>query len=148
MDPPKRMEYTVIGDSVYLSSRLESANKFYGSEVLVSEFTVEKLRHQYQLRKIDLLRVKGKTEPTTIYEALDHHNERTFPNIQQSLATYGEGIALYQKRKWKEAEQAFKHCLSLNLNDDPAKIYLQRCQDFLKNVPADDWDGVWTMKQK
>ncbi len=81
----KRMDYTMIGDGVNLAARLESACKQYNARVLLSEFTVAKLKGVYRLRDIDKVVVKGKTEPVGVFECLDYHNDQSFPNLMDVL---------------------------------------------------------------
>jgi hypothetical protein len=77
----KRMDYTIIGDGVNLAARLESACKQYGAHILISEFTNKLLRGTYYSRELDLVVVKGKTQPVAIYEILDYHTEESYPNM-------------------------------------------------------------------
>ncbi len=145
---PKRMDYTVIGDGVNLASRLESACKAYSARILVSESTVGKLRGTYRLRDIDLVIVKGKTQPVRVFEILDFHNNQTFPNLLDVVGHFCEGVSDYRAARWEKAIQRFEKCLDLNPGDGLSKTYIDRCKVLQASPPAGEWDGVWTMKDK
>jgi len=147
----RRMDYTVIGDGVNLAARLESATKTYGAKILISESTVAGLQKGYVIREVDLLRVKGKTKPVAVYEALDWtaaYPEQAFPNRDAVLHHFQIGTEYYKGRSFDQARQSFSKALQLHPDDKVAKLYLDRCAAFMTTPPADDWDGVWTMKTK
>ncbi|PKL44091.1 MAG: adenylate/guanylate cyclase domain-containing protein [Candidatus Riflebacteria bacterium HGW-Riflebacteria-2] len=144
----KRMDFTIIGDGVNLASRLESACKQYGTKILISEFTMRRLKGTYRQREIDLVVVKGKTQPVAIFEILSYHNRETFPGMGEVLGMFKDGLAAYRARKWDAAIKLFTDCLAINPDDKPSKIYVERAQFLKGNPPPEDWSGVWVMESK
>jgi adenylate cyclase len=145
---PKRMDYTVIGDGVNLAARLESACKSYSARILASESTVSRLKGTYRVRDIDLVIVKGKTQPVRVFEILDYHDSETFPNLMDVVGHFGEGIQNYRAGRWDDAIGRFEKCLALNPGDGLSQTYVDRCRVMAAKPPGADWDGVWVMKDK
>lgn len=144
----KRMDYTMIGDGVNLASRLESACKQYGAHILVSEFTYKQLRGTYRAREIDLVVVKGKTQPVAIYEILDYHNDETYPRVSDALGRFRDALAKYRRRQFGPARTLFEEVLAINPEDKAAQMYAERCDLLSGTPPPDDWVGVWLMESK
>jgi adenylate cyclase len=146
--PTKRMEYTAIGGNVNLAARLESANKYYGTVVLLAATTVDKLKSPAVLRRLDLIQAKGISQPTWVYESLGHHTPVTFPKLAAVVAAYEAGLECYQRRDWRGGVAHFAEALELAPQDRPSRIFWDRCRYYQASPPDDGWDGVWIMQEK
>jgi class 3 adenylate cyclase len=141
------MSYTVMGDAANLASRLEGANKIYGSRSLVSEPTVAAAGDAIEVREIDRLVVMGQTHPETVFDILGRKGELT-PEQLSLRARYSEGLAAYRARRWDDARRAFDAALQAIPGDGPSMALARRIDGFQANPPADDWDGAWHLDQK
>ena len=137
-----RMAYTAMGDAVNLGSRLEGLTKQYGAPIIVSETTVQAVK-DYAYREIDRVRVKGKTEPVTIYEPLGPVAEID-PAVKEEIKQLEDGIANYRAQRWNAAEETFRSLWEKHNDVMLYDIYLQRISYFKDNPPGDEWDGVFT----
>jgi len=142
-----RYGYTALGDAVNLASRIEGLNKEYGTHILATEFTVAESRDAgFVFRALDLIRVKGKTRPVTIYELLGPSNGAG--DHGERVALFARGRTSYQQRQWREAIGIFQEMIERWPDDGPARIFIERCREYLQNDPGPEWDGVCTMTHK
>ncbi len=142
-----RTDFTVIGDSVNLASRLEGLNKEYGTRIIVGEATRAAVGEAFAFRFLDLVAVKGKTEPVAIYELLGPAGS-VAPARAAVLAAYERGIAAYRARDWPAACAAFAAALALDPHDGPSALYHQRAAEYRLAPPPTDWDGVYVATHK
>ncbi len=152
MGTGNKMNYTIMGNAVNLSARLEAVNKQYGTQILASEYTVREAAktsgEKLLYRKLDRVRVVGINEPVRLCELLDTIEEAGDQN-KKLVTVFHEALDNFENRNWKQAEEGFKEALAISgENDAPAKMYLKRIEQFLTNPPDKKWDGVYNLTSK
>jgi adenylate cyclase len=141
------MSFTVMGDAVNLASRLEAANKIYGSRILVSRATAEAIGSRLELREIDCLAVAGQSAPQPIFEVMAKAGALT--GAQASMrASYAEALAAYRARRFEEARAGFNAALEAVPGDGPSRTMLGRIAQFEASPPDAGWDGAWRLDSK
>jgi adenylate cyclase len=141
------MSYTVMGDAVNLASRLEAANKEYGTRSLVSESAIAAAGASVEVREIDRLIVFGQTRPQGVFEIMGRPGALT-PTQTALRKHYVHGLAAYRNQHWDEARRAFAAALDITADDGPSLTLLKRIDAFEQRPPPADWDGAWTMDHK
>jgi adenylate cyclase len=148
MGGSRKFDYTVIGDSVNLGSRLEGANKEYGTSIMMSQKTYERVKNLVIARELDLLVVKGKTEPIAVYELVGLANDAISAEYHDFLNHYNLGLQHYRNRRWREAIEHFQHALKIAPDDYPSQMYISRIRAYEESPPPPEWNGVFVLKTK
>ena len=139
--------YTIMGDTVNLAARLEGACKEYGIRMLISDSTRQHTENDFLVREIDLITVKGKDEPTRVFEPIVEM-EGSSPLLKQMTERFSAALAAYRAQQWDEAEAGFKAVLAALPGDGPSRIFLDRVSLLRATPPGGDWDGVWRINSK
>jgi adenylate cyclase len=140
----RRFNYSVMSDAVNVASRLEGANKYYGTSIIASEMTVAATGSAFAWRELDAIRVKGRTTPVKIYELLAEAGQET-PEQREAAAAYADGLAHWRAREFDAAAASFA-CVAES--DRPSALFLQRANEFAKQAPPADWDPVSALESK
>jgi adenylate cyclase len=144
MGTSNKMNYTIMGNAVNLAARLEGVNKQYHTGgILISEYTKNEIGDEFFCRSLDRVRVVGINTPVRLYELLGLRDE-----APDTLADWEKALALYEGREFRAAEELFASIAAHNETDGPARLYMDKCRDFIAAPPPDDWDGVNNLSQK
>jgi adenylate cyclase len=138
--------FTVMGDTVNQASRLEAANKIYGTRLLIDHETFSRAGRAFETRQIDDIIVLGRLQSIRIYELVSLAGELD-PTRRRAFDLYEEGLEHYRVAKWDMAEMALQAALELSPNDGPSRTLLARIAQFRRAEP-EDWTGVWSMISK
>ena len=143
-----RSDYTIIGDNVNIGSRIESLCKFYGTNLIISQDTKDKLVDKYIFRYLDHIKVKGKENSIKIWEVISFENEENI-HLKEELIKYNQAIDLYKESKFSEALELFEQLRKeeRKLNSTIYEIYISRCIEFIGNKTI-SYDSVYKHKNK
>ena len=143
----ERLNYTVVGDTVNVSSRLEGINKVYGTEIIVSENVFNKCQTDFEFRMLDRVSLLGRCEGMNIYELITF-KEEIIKKEKKINEFYEIGLKYYFEQNWNEALKYFNTVIKYRANDLPGKLMRERCLLYRKNPPPADWNGVYVQTNK
>lgn len=147
MGTANKMDYTIMGNSVNLASRLEGVNKQYGTWVLVSEATRSGCANGFLFRRLDRVRVVGIQKAVQLYELVGEESDRKGP-LGESVDRFNEALSRFEEKDWARAKRGFEEILKLRPEDGPSATYVKRCEEYLRTPPPAGWDGVFSLSMK
>jgi adenylate cyclase len=115
---------------------------------MISEFTLAQCDSEFITREIDLIRVKGKSEPVRIHEVLARAKDGLSDEMKSVSEHYSAGLEAYRAKDWEAGIREFERAIDIKADDGPSLTYLKRCREYLETPPPDDWDGVYVMTTK
>jgi adenylate cyclase len=137
-------DYTILGDNVNLTSRLEGLTRFYGVPMVVSDTMISHCPADYLVQELDMVTVKGKKKPVTIYSLTSANND----TFQKQLGLYIRALKLYRTRQFGKALALFMELRHGNMENTLYALYCDRCDSFIQVPPPDDWNGVFIHTSK
>lgn len=144
---PERFKYDIIGDTVNVAARLEGVCKLYGVDNLVAEETFKQVQHEFLFRPVDLIAVKGRSQPTMVYEMLNTHKDAT--EEQRFIALLAtRAVNMYLSRSFDFCQAALSELLERIPDDQPSKVLLARVEEYQQNPPPSQWTGVHVLSTK
>ena len=143
MGSHSRFDYTAMGDTINMASRLEGACKHYSVPILVGDTTFQMAKDAIAAREVDLIRVVGKSKPERVYQILEEKSQAS-PDMQENVATFHQALDLYRNKRWDDALNLFR-----KIKDDKlSAVYVSRIEQLKQNPPPGDWSGIYDLTQK
>jgi len=141
-----RMDYTMMGDTVNLAARLEGANKVYGSDILLSEYTYAQVNDVFLCRELDRVRVQGKRQPVRVYQLIGEHDQVDSAG-KLLCEVFAEALSEFRQCRWMKAEKLLLSILRDHHDDAVSRLYLDRLQHYRTTPPDASWDGVYDLQK-